>query len=440
MVSRLRTRLERRGAGQEAADGPSAGDRTGRTAVIDELRRRIERIAARAAPGPTAETRPPATAAAAAPEAEAEAERGGGLPGAIERTAFGPVHLRCAEYPPGYRHGSAPADAFLGAGPGLAALARLPDLAGIAARGALFVDTETTGLAGGTGTLPFLVGLGRFEGGAFAIEQILCRDPSEERAQLELLRQRLASAACLVSFNGRAFDLPLLNTRFVMHRLANPGYALPHLDLLHVARRVFGRRLDDRSLGALEDAVLGFRREGDIPGHAIPAAYADFLRGGPTGPMRAILEHNAMDLVALAALGGVLALMYADPESVEHAADHLGLARSAFASGESDTGFRHLDGAAARGLGADRAAALHMAAAEASRRREWEKARDLLREIVASEPDDALAHLALAKLHEHRFRDFASAARHAARAAAAEGAEATARRLARLERKGWQRE
>jgi hypothetical protein len=225
-----------------------------------------------------------------------------------------------------------------------------------------------------------------------------------------------------------------------MHRLANPGSALPHLDLLHVARRIFGRRLDDRSLGALEAAVLDFRRVDDIPGHAIPAAYGDFLRGGPVGPMVAILEHNAMDLVALAALGGVLARMYTDPESVEHAADHLGLARAAFAFGQSDTGWRHLDGAAERALGGDRAVALHMAAAEASRRREWEKARDLLLEVAAAEPDDGLAHLALAKLYEHRFHDFAAAAKHAARAAIVEGEEASERRLARLERKGWRRE
>jgi len=427
MVNRLKSRLERRAGDRE--DAPATEGAPDRAAIIDDLRRRIDRIAAREAQSGPEEVPTPAP------------RREGGLPGGAEQTEFGPVHVRIAMYEHGYRHGNAPMDAFVGAGQALAALARLPALDGAAAGGALFIDTETTGLAGGTGTLPFLVGIGRFvEGCDFLVEQFLCRDPSEERAQLERVRDRLAAATCLVSFNGRAFDLPLLNTRFVMHRLANPAYALPHLDLLHVARRIFGRRLDDRSLGALEVAVLGFRREGDIPGHAIPAAYADFLRGGPLEPVIAILEHNAMDLVALAALGGLLARMYDDPESVDHAADHLGLARSAFAFGQSDTGFRHLDGAAERGFGADKTAALFMAAAEASRRREWERARDLLLEVVDAEPDDALAHLGLAKLYEHRFRDLAAAARHALRAAVAEGEEASEHRLARLVRKGWRRE
>jgi uncharacterized protein len=431
VVNRLKSRLERRAGDHPSA--PAAPEKSERSAIIDELKRRMERIQAR---GRGVAEEEPAIVTEAAPARTPR--RAEGLPGGPAPTAFGPVHVRISAYDLSYRHGDAPIDAFLGAGPALAALARLPMLADAGAGGALFVDTETTGLAGGTGTLPFLVGVGRFAGDrGFVVEQFLCRDPSEERAQLERVKGCLEAATHLVSFNGRAFDVPLLNTRFVMHRLLNPGYALPHLDLLHVARRIFGRRLDDRSLGALEAAVLGFDRVGDIPGHAIPAAYADFLRGGPVEPMIAILKHNAMDLVALAALGGVLARMYADPEAVEHAADHLGLARAAFAFGHSATGWRHLDGAAERAEGGDRAAALHLAAAEASRRRDWEKARDLLLELADTEPDDGLAHLALAKLYEHRFHDLAAAARHALRAAAVEGEEASARRLGRLERKGW---
>lgn len=427
MVNRLKSRLERRGA--DRPDTPAAPEAAERSAIIDDLRRRMERIAARG------EGHAPERAAAPA------ARRAEGLPGTAVQTEHGPVHVREIAYALKHRHGEAPIDAFLGAGPALAVLSRAPDLTDAAAAGALFIDTETTGLSGGTGTLPFLVGVGRFvDGRGLVVEQFLCRDPSEERAQLELVRERLAAATYLVSFNGRAFDAPLLNTRFVMQRLSNPGYARPHLDLLHVARRIFGRRLDDRSLGALEAAVLGFRRVGDIPGAEIPAAYAAFLRGGPIEQMVAILEHNALDLVALAALGGVLARMYADPESVEHAADHLGLARAAFDFGQRDAGWRHLDGAAERAEGADRAAALHMAAVEASRRREFERARDLLLEITATEPDDGFAQLALAKLYEHRFRDLAAAGRHALRAAVVEGEEASARRISRLERKGWRRE
>jgi uncharacterized protein len=440
VTSRFKSRLERRKGErprelqpqsqhepqpqpEQAVEAPISENRS---AVLDELRRRMERIAARSRP-------------VVSPPSEKEEARE--LPGAEVETAFGPVHVRTVTYPRGHRHGREPIDAFLEAGEHLAALAKLPKLADAEPSGALFLDTETTGLAGGTGTLPFLVGVARFdENGALIVEQFLCRDPSEERAQLELLIPRLMAATHLVTFNGRAFDMPLVNTRFVMHRLSNPGYALMHLDLLHVARRIFGRRLDDRSLGSLERAVLGFQRVGDIPGAEIPAAYGAFLRGGPVAPMVAILEHNALDLVALAALGGLLARMYADPEAVEHAADHLGLARAAFAFGQREMGDRHLADAAEFGRGDDKTTALHMAAAEATKRRDFERARDLLLEIVASQTGDAFAHLALAKLYEHRLEDTERAAYHAVRAAEAEGEDASIRRLERLRRKGLKKE
>ena len=443
MTSRLQERLERRGGerprGSEPGPAPEAPIPEGRSAVIEELRRRMERIAARTSFPARDETSPP-LGSQGVPDLPSPNRGGVGgevLPGDAVDTPFGPAHLRRVAYPAGHRHGREPIDGFRGAGPHLAALARLPALAALVPEGAVFLDTETTGLAGGTGTLPFLVGVARFDAaGALVVEQLLCRDPSEERAQLELLVERLRGATHLVTFNGRAFDLPLVSTRFVMHRLASPAHGLPHLDLLHVARRVFGRRLDDRSLGSLERAVLGFERVGDIPGAEIPAAYGAWLRGGPAAPMIAILEHNALDLVALAALGGLLARLYADPDAVEHAADHLGLAKAAFAFGHRDAGDRHLAGATAWGGGDDKATALHMAAAEAGRRRDFARAEVLLLELVAIEPHDALAHLALAKLYEHRLKDYDRAALHAARAAEAEGEDASTRRLERLKRKG----
>lgn len=446
MNDRLRSRLGRRG---ERPRGPTPREEAPipaeRSAVLDELRRRMEKIAARRRDeGQTSPPAPPRVGegkeGTARSPSGGEVSTGGrevSLPGAEAETPFGPLHVRTAVYPPDHRHGREPIGPFLRAAPHLAALGRLAAIADLPPGGALFLDTETTGLAGGTGTLPFLIGTARFlPDGALEVEQLLCRDPSEERAQLDRLVPRLAAATHLVTFNGRAFDMPLVNTRFVMNRLASPGAGLPHLDLLHVARRVFGRRLDDRSLGALERAVLGLERVGDIPGAEIPAAYVAWLRGGPADAMRAILEHNALDLVALAALGGLIARMYADPEAVEHAADHLGLAKAAFACGHAEAGDRHLEGAAGWGRGDDRAAALRMAAAEASRRREFERAKELLLELVAAEPFDAPAHLALAKLFEHRLKEYDRAAHHAARAAEAEGEDASTRRLERLKRKG----
>jgi tetratricopeptide (TPR) repeat protein len=358
------------------------------------------------------------------------------LPGEVVETGSGPVLVRRKTFPAHQLHGREPVAAFLETGPGLAALGRDVRLRNLAPAGALFLDTETTGLAGGTGTLAFLVGVGSLDAaGEFGLEQYLCREPAEEPAQLELLAERLASATHLITFNGRAFDMPLLNTRFVLARKRNPGANLPHLDLLHVARRIFGRRLSDRSLSSLETAILGFEREGDIPGHQIPGVYAEFLRGGPAEPISAVLEHNALDLLALAALGAVLERMYADPSAVDHAADHLGLATAALAAGEKGAADQHLAQAWDAADGDERRIALHMGARAAARDGARERARDLWLEILEDDPDDPHAHLALAKHYEHRDKDFDRALRHARQAVEVEGEEGTAHRIARIERK-----
>jgi hypothetical protein len=422
----LRSKLERRKGEGVGEDGGDLPERTpDRAALLEGLRREMERIQARNAPR--------AKAAAAPGPADDEEPS---LPGAEVTTSAGPVLVRRLTFDPDHCHGREPVAGFLTPGPGLAALCRVPAIEPLPRTAALFMDTETTGLSGGAGTLPFLVGLGRVApSGCFELTQILAREPCEEPALLEVLVAELAGAGYWVTFNGRAFDLPLLNTRFVINRARNPAAAWPHLDLLHAARRVFGRRLRDRSLTSLEDAVLGFRREGDIPGGLIPGVYADFLRGGAVAPMCAVLEHNANDLVALAALGGVLERMYGDPAAVVHADDHVGLARSAMDAGERAVAEEHL-GRAGDAVGEDaRRVALHLLARSAARRGEGDRARELWLELVADDPADAFAHLALSKHYEHRDKDLARAAEHARLAAEAEGDEAAERRRSRLARK-----
>jgi hypothetical protein len=413
------------GVGIEEEDGDLPVRASSREELLEGLRREMERIQARHASKPKpAAARPPADAGDLS------------LPGEEAWTSAGPVLVHRRTYDPDHCHGREPVSGFLAPGPGLAALGRAPVIESLPRTGALFMDTETTGLSGGAGTLPFLVGLGRVSpSGCFDLTQILAREPCEEPALLEVLVAELAGADYWVTFNGRAFDLPLLNTRFVINRMQNPAAAWPHLDLLHAARRVFGRRLRDRSLTSLEDAVLGFRREGDIPGGLIPGVYADFLRGGPVAPMVAVIEHNANDLVALAALGGVLERMYGDPAAVAHADDHLGLARCAIDAGERAVAEEHLGRAGdAVGEGARRVA-LHLLARAAARRGEGDRARDLWLELLADDPADAFAHLALSKHFEHREKDFARAAEHARLAVEAEGDEAAGWRLSRISRK-----
>jgi len=431
-LSDLGDRLKRRAVQQRAVEveGPATPVED-RSDVLARLRRKMARIEERDRSS-AERTGSPAVAPPDTAGERVVPDRC--LPGGEVMTSRGGVWVNKVVYRD-YAHGTAEVRAWLRAGHGLAVMGQDERLRPLLARGALFVDTETTGLSGGAGTLPFLVGTGWFEDVDFVVEHLFCRDPDEEEAQLELLAARMARASCLVSFNGKAFDIPLINTRFVLHRMANPGAALPHLDLLQVCRRIFSRRLNDRSLQNIERAVLGFVREGDIPGSLIPAVYVDWLRGTDRTSMATVLSHNALDIVALAALGGVLEAMYGDPAAVAHAADSLGLAQAALRAGAGDDADGHLQRADKTGDDGDRQTALHLRAKKALQAGDHEAAFRLWQDIVAAFPDDATAHLRLAKYLEHRRKDAAAALLHAERSLDAEGVDANERRLARLKKK-----
>jgi hypothetical protein len=193
----------------------------------------------------------------------------------------------------------------------------------------LFLDTETTGLAGGTGTMAFLIGLGWFEDGHFHVRQIMARDFGEEKAALVHLDQIASRKKFLVTFNGKAFDINLLATRFIMNRVASALSTMPHLDLLHPSRRILGHRLENSRLVTLEAYVLGVEREGDIPGWEIPQRYFDWLRKRDPQLLTAIFEHNRLDVVSMASLTAHLTeILTAQTASQHaHADDYLAAAR-----------------------------------------------------------------------------------------------------------------
>jgi len=202
--------------------------------------------------------------------------------------------------------------------------------------GIAFLDTETTGLSGGSGTYAFLVGIGSWNPLGFSVEQFFMRDFDEEAAMLSSLQERLSQVEVIVTFNGKSFDLPLLESRFVMHRLRWPLTHRPHLDLLHPSRRLWKLRLRDCSLGNLERHVLGWEREGDVPGHLIPQLYFNYARTGvPTG-LKAILQHNRQDIRTLAELTLVVARIFGGSASREDLAteDLFGAARYLAALGQ----------------------------------------------------------------------------------------------------------
>jgi uncharacterized protein YprB with RNaseH-like and TPR domain len=166
----------------------------------------------------------------------------------------------------------------------------------------VFLDTETTGIQGGTGMVPFLVGLGYFEGEDFRMVQYFMRDFDEEPSMLVAIGDLLRRFKLVVTYNGSSFDLPLLETRFTLARLSNPFTGIAHLDLLPGARRLWRQGHGSCRLAALESRIVSFLRGPDIPGGMIPRAYFDYLLGRGAAVMRAVLKHNVDDVVSLAAL------------------------------------------------------------------------------------------------------------------------------------------
>ncbi len=184
----------------------------------------------------------------------------------------------------------------------------------------LYLDTETTGFAG-AGTVAFLVGVGSFAEDGFTVRQYLMRDYPEERFLLRALEEELAQFDVICSFNGRSFDVPLLRDRFLMNRMNPDCLDKPHIDLLHMARRVWKLRLKQCSLGRLEEAVLGIAREGDIPGAQVPQRFFDYLKTGQFDLLRDVIDHNAQDIASLCVLLSRMARMYEHPEEALHTED-----------------------------------------------------------------------------------------------------------------------
>ena len=191
----------------------------------------------------------------------------------------------------------------------------------------LFLDTETTGLSGGAGTIAFLTGLGWFEGERFIVEQDLMRDYPEESAMLDRVLEAVSRSKLLVTFNGRTFDLPLLESRFTMNGRRVALTRMQHLDLLHPARAVFKLRLRRCRLSCLEEAVLDVHREDDLPGSEVPKAWFDYLKTGDFTKVERILEHNLQDIRSMPMILARLMEMYEAPAEVPYQEDVYSIGR-----------------------------------------------------------------------------------------------------------------
>jgi uncharacterized protein YprB with RNaseH-like and TPR domain len=286
----------------------------------------------------------------------------------------------------------------------------------------LFLDTETTGLAGGTGTYAFLIGLAWWDAGGLQAEQLFMRDFTEEYSLLHELAARIADRPVLFTFNGKSFDWPLLENRFTMTRsIAVPKLAA-HLDLLHPARALWKLRLGSVRLVELERQILdaprlGWRRENDVASALIPQFYFDYLRGGPTEPLAGVVRHNQMDLRGLAALFCKINELLSEPSGAAleiESLDLFGLSRFLQRRGEVERAHSTCAQAVEIGLPAEfRPKALQELALMAKRRGQHARAAEIWQEI-ASDPCDGIQACEQLAIHfERHAQDLSRAAEFA---------------------------
>jgi uncharacterized protein YprB with RNaseH-like and TPR domain len=358
------------------------------------------------------------------------------LGGALVEHSDGAVIVVDREYTAEMRHGHLPIGDIVSTindgGDALQLMSRAwPAAKGIGGR-ILFLDLETTGLFGGAGTQAFLVGCAAIEGSSIRVRQFLLPGFEHERAVLSELQGWAKAHGALCTYNGRSFDVPLVETRFMFHRVPCPLDGVPHLDMLHAARRLWRHRPvtigpdpDDAScsLAVLEKHIAGLHRVGDVPGYEIPSRFFRFVRSGDARPLEAVLEHNRLDLISLAAvLARAIVLVTHGPSAATSAQEAYGLARVYERGGAYDNAEASLLTTIdfARRVGSD--PEVH---AEALRRLAWIRRRNR-RPHEAAEAWQELASLprcaasfrreakeALAIHHEHRLKDLQAARQHA---------------------------
>ena len=304
-------------------------------------------------------------------------------------------------------------------------------------RRTIFVDLETTGLSGGAGTVAFLVGCGWFDMGAFQVRQFLLASYAAERALLDAVAACFDAASLLVTYNGKTFDVPVMETRWMFHRMRMPLESVRHFDMLHPARRLWRSRegMDDFTarlsgddggcrLSTLERVLCGVRRIGDVPGLEIPGRYFQFLRTGDARPLEPVLEHNRLDLISLAAVTAhAVQLVEEGTSRCRDAAETLALGKVYERAGAGDRAIdAYQRAAASAGAHVDVVAeAIYRLAIRLRRERRFAEAADCWRRVLDLQqgrtgrrstllaPLRQVAVEALAIHHEHRERDYAGA-------------------------------
>ncbi|RPJ19167.1 MAG: hypothetical protein EHM33_30700, partial [Chloroflexi bacterium] len=330
--------------------------------------------------------------------------------GTFQSTPRGDVFIVEQTYTADHLHGTAPIVCSLPLSL-ISQWANDPRLADIPLSRFAFLDTETSGLSGGTGTYAFMVGIARFVDDQFVLRQFFMRDPAEEPAMLEAIAQFLAPAQALVTFNGKAFDAPLLTTRYRLHQIPVPYEGYSHLDLLPLARRLWRDRLESRALKYLEQHVLGLTRSSEeVPGYEIPWLYFDYLKSGDARPLAGVFYHNAMDVVAMAALLAHVNEVMQHPYEgrVEHGLDFIALGKLFEHLGHWEEAARLFEHGLELDLTeSDFGVAVKRLSILQKKRGDYSEAIRLWEAAAAN--GHIYAHIEMAKYYEHKCRDVKTA-------------------------------
>lgn len=274
----------------------------------------------------------------------------------------------------------------------------------------LFLDTETTGLSGGAGTVAFEIGVGFISGTEMVIRQYVMRDYGEEAAMLFDLAELIKRFDTLVTFNGKTFDIPLLESRMIMQRIRLPMTTYPHFDLLHACRRVYRLRLKRCNLAALEEAVLGVKRDDDLPGAQVPQRYFDYLKTKEFALLSDVLRHNFQDVQSLASLTGHLCSVFRKPEALVHPEDLFSAGRTLERGGQkirARTCYRILGHSSMSSQ-----ARMHLALSY-KKEKEWKEVLDSCKDMIAQGEGDVWPYIEAAKIYEHVYQDMGMALKFA---------------------------
>ncbi|ADL07584.1 ribonuclease H-like domain-containing protein [Thermosediminibacter oceani] len=295
-------------------------------------------------------------------------------------------------------------------------IAKNADFAELDFKKTAFIDTETTGLAGGSGTYAFLIGVGYFDGDSFKLVQYFMSDFDQEPAVLHSLKDLLGNFRGVVSFNGKAYDIPLLSARFLINRMENPLESLAHLDLLHTARRIFRERLRSVSLSSLEQSLFYMARKDDVPGFEIPSIYFRYLREKDPLPLIPVLHHNRVDILSLVSLLSKIGHALGDPfrSGTCYGQDYYCLGRlyedMRMYKESVECYKRALDVPGVRDRAYRQLSLLY------KRMGRWDEAEKIWIQMVGEGINLLFALLELSKYYEHRKKDYERAARAAQQA------------------------